>query len=187
MLLRIAALVVLAGCPSTPPDACTPPQQGSGLGDTNGADAELVAVDASGNLVTLHDGDPVPLLGAPQGGHILLVGARIHEADECSLDATGALRDTGTQRVLGLDSRAMYMEPTGDGFSQPQNSLAAMPNVAVCPTSATTAAVNGQPYQLELTASAMGTTIVDLKVMVTPACAADDSYCAQDCGPQGSF
>jgi hypothetical protein len=143
------------------------------------AAAQLVAADQSGNLVVVHDGDPVALLFAPQGGHILLVGARIHADVTCSIDATGALRDVASNRVLGLDERALDLVASGDGYAQPlaPASLSAMPNVAVCPTSATTAAVVGNMYRLELSIGSQ-----TLTASVIPTCAPGDTYCLSDCG-----
>lgn len=189
MLLRVSLLLALAACPG-PQNECMQPGPGSALGGANDAlDAELVAVDNDGNVNVIHDGDHVTLMGAPQGGHIILVGARVHTDDTCQLDATGALRDPATQRVLGLDQRALYVEATGDGWAAPSmpGSLSAMPNVAVCPTSATTAAVNGGTYQLELTINLDGNQVADLKASVIPTCGPNDSYCSSDCGPSGGL
>jgi hypothetical protein len=188
VLLRSGLLLaVLAGCPAPTHNQCAIPDAGAlggGPGD-NGLEAELVAADQSGNLVTLHDGDHVPLMRAPQGGHILLVGARVHSDDTCDLDATGSLRDTASNRVIGLDERTLYVTATGDGWAAPQQpvELNAMPNIAVCPTAATTAAINGNPYQLEVAITTNGSQVADLKIMAIPTCAADDTYCAQECGP----
>ena len=175
MLLRLTALscLALAACPA-PADECKL---------AGAIDAELVAADSNGALVTIHDGDPVALMGAPQGGHILLVGARIHTDAACQVDATGSLRDPATNRVLGLDERALFVERTGDGWAAPSEpvSLSAMPNVAVCPTAATAAAVNGNTYQLEVAITG-GSGSATLTAMVVPTCPAGDSYCTSDCG-----
>ncbi|HET9993562.1 MAG TPA: hypothetical protein VFQ65_33725, partial [Kofleriaceae bacterium] len=85
---------------------------------------------------------------------------------------------------IGLDQRALYVSATGDGWAAPQQpvDLNAMPNIAVCPTSATTAAIDGNPYQLELAISSNGSAVADLKITAIPTCAADDGYCATECG-----
>lgn len=186
MLLRAAlALVALTGCPAPTHNQCAIPDAGARGGANDALEAELVAADQMGNLVTLHDGDHVPLMRAPQGGHILLVGARVHTDDTCHLDATGSLRDTASNRVIGLDERTLYVAATGDGWAAPAQpvDLNAMPNIAVCPTSATTAAVNGNPYQLEIAIANGGSQVADLKITAIPTCATDDTYCAQECGP----
>jgi hypothetical protein len=189
VLLKLAALgafTLAAGCPAPDHNQCVVPDAGAlggGPGD-NGLEAEIVAADENYNLVTLHDGDHVPLLRAPQGGHIILVGARVHSDDTCELDATGSLRDTASNRVIGLDERALYVNATSDGWAAPQQpvDLSAMPNVAVCPTSATTAAIDGKPYQLELAISANGSQVADVKIMAIPTCGSSDTYCTSECG-----
>jgi hypothetical protein len=188
VLLRAAfVLVALAGCPAPTHNQCAIPDAGAlggGPGD-NGLEAELVAADGNGGSVTLHDGDHVPLLRAPQGGHILLVGARIHTDETCDLDATGSLRDTASNRVIGLDERTLYVSATGDGWAAPEVpiQLDAAPNIAVCPTAATTAAIDGNPYQLELAITTHGAQVADVKIMAIPTCMDGDTYCAQECGP----
>ncbi|MEO6773531.1 MAG: hypothetical protein ABI467_10990 [Kofleriaceae bacterium] len=195
MLLKVVVLALLgsvAACPAPTHEQCAIPDAGAfgggpggSGGTTDGLEAELVAADGSGNLITLHDGDPVPLMRAPQGGHILLVGARVHSDDTCDLDATGSLRDLATNRVIGLDERTLYVTATGDGWAAPEQpvDLNAMPNVAVCPTSATTAAVEGNPYQLEVAISSNGSQVADLEITAIPTCAPDDTYCMTECGP----
>jgi hypothetical protein len=178
VLLRLGLIALLAGCPSNDPGACKAP------GSSQSLDAELVVADTDGHVSVVHDGDIVPLHGAPQGGHILLVGARVHDAQACQYDATGSLRDLASNRVIGLDQRAMNVTGTGDGWSAPDGQFSSMPNVAVCPNSATGAAVFGQPYELEVALRVGDQTVADLKVMVTPTCAADDMYCQHDCGAQ---
>jgi hypothetical protein len=144
--------------------------------------AVLVAGDAMGNLTTIRDGDPAPLIRAPQGGHILLVGARLQINSTCTLEATGSLRDIASNRVIGVDERTLYLTATGDGFAAPEASLSAMPNVAVCPTAATTAAIDGNPYQLEVAMTANDVPVADLKAMVVPTCDPSDGFCASECG-----
>jgi hypothetical protein len=187
LLKRLAfALVLLGvgGCPANPGECKLPDPSMLGGANGDGLEAQLVAADNAGAMHVISDGDPVTLMRAPQGGHILLVGARIHNDDTCQLDATGSLRDTASNRVLGLDERSMYLTKTGDGWSQPEASLSAAPNVAVCPNSATTAAVAGNIYQLEIAlVDSSGAQVADVKANVIPTCDADDTYCTQECGP----
>ena len=180
MLLRTAAIVaMLAGCPANPSECKLP--AGAEL------EAQLVAADANGMMQPVSDGAHVSLMGAPQGGHILLVGARIHNDDTCQLDATASLRDIASNRVLGVDERTMYLSKTGDGWSQPDASLSAVPNVAVCPTSATAASVNNHPYELEIViVDGDGKQVADVKASVIPTCATGDDYCVEECAGTGS-
>jgi hypothetical protein len=190
VLLARAALVgsvlVLAGCPAHDLPAChvVPADGGAVGGGSNAVEAVLVAAGEDGALIEIHDGSPVPLVSAPQGGHIMLVGAKLKGSSDCMLDATGALRDPTSGRVIGLDERALLLSTGSGGWSQPSDPpLSSMPNVAVCPSSAATLSVDGNPYTLELTLRDGSTTVATLTATVTPTCAAGDGYCHTDCTP----
>ena len=168
--LPLALLAPTTGCPG-PTCKVTP------------ADVEtmLVVAGSDGAIVEIHDGTQVPLVAAPQGGHIILVGAKVRGADACMIDATGALRDPATGRVIGLDERPLVLESIGGGWAQPEApALSSMPNVAVCPTAATTTSIDGNPFTLELTLVAASTTIATLSATVTPSCGGDTS-CHSEC------
>lgn len=177
MLLKSAsllALLLLAGCPGD--DDALP--QCDVLDTSN---VVIVTTDYSNAMHDVSDGSSVPLIGAPQGGHIMLVGARIRTATACQLTATAALRDPATQRVIGLEERPLLLEMRDDGWAVPRQGLDAMPNVAVCPSAASTTAVYGHTYKLELTLTRDGSPVVTTSAMVTPSCDGD-AYCMQDCG-----
>jgi hypothetical protein len=174
MLLRPAAFaLLLAGCPlfeQTLPEC--------DVLDTT--DIVLVASDPNSVVSDLEDGSEVPLIAAPQGGHIMLVGARVRAASDCQLAATGALRDPTTQRVIGLEQRPLLLERRTDGWAVPRAGLDAMPNVAVCPSAAAAASIDGNPYQLEISLSTLdGAPIATRTIMVTPTCTS--AYCHADC------
>ena len=175
MLLRHAALlIVLAGCPEPTLPECD-------VIDTS--NIVLVASDESDAMRDISDGSQVPLLGAPQGGHILLVGARVRAKSDCQLIATASLRDPATQRVLGLEQRPLLLDKRGDGWAVPRAGLDAMPNVAVCPSAAASTPVYGREYKLEVSLTTLDEMpIATLTAMVTPTCPAGDSYCEGDCG-----
>jgi hypothetical protein len=178
-----AALVALAGCPKNPPTCHVQVPDGGAPGGGNGVDVVIVVAAQDGTLVEVHDGAQVPLVFAPQGGHIMLVGARIKNSSDCQLDATGDLRDPATNRVLALDKRPLLLTTAADGWAQPSDpALSSMPNVAVCPSAAATQSIDGNAYTLELTLVAGGTTVATLAATVTPTCNGD-SYCHTDCAP----
>ncbi|MGN6109107.1 MAG: hypothetical protein ACTHU0_28635 [Kofleriaceae bacterium] len=172
-LAAIAALV--PGCPPGGDDDPTPaPSCETG-------EIELVygQYDQQHDLA---DGDAVPLLAAPQGGHILLIGARARSATRCSVVVNAALRDPCNQRVVGLDERSVVVEPRSDGWAIPgAHGLADYANVAVCPSAAAGDDVFGLPYQLEVRISAShgGPVIATFQRTITPTCT--DDYCRSDC------
>lgn len=180
MLLRASALLVLlAGCPFGGGDDADSLPECSMVDDQS---VMLVASTATSTIHDIMDGSQVDLIGAPQGGHILLVGARVKAAGDCQLQATASLRDTTTSRVIGLEQRALLLEKHTDGWAVPRQGLDAMPNVAVCPSAAATTSIDGHPYLLEVSLATMsGTPIVNASAMVTPTCATGDSYCHGDC------
>jgi hypothetical protein len=171
LLKRALLLVVLAGCPNEELPEC------SLLSTT---DVVLVASDPNSVISDVSDGSEVPLMSAPQGGHIMLVGARVRASNDCQLSATASLRDPATQRVIGLDQRPLLLEKRADGWAVPAQGLNAMPNVAACPSSAASTSVDGHPFLLEVSLATLdGAPIVTATAMVTPTCV--DTYCHTDC------
>jgi hypothetical protein len=170
LLARIAALAALAGCPNPELPTCHA---------ASAIQAALVVADDNGGLVDVTDGSQVPLVRAPQGGHILLVGAKVMGAADCMLDATGALRDPATNRVIGLDMRPLQLSTASNGWALPTDpALSSMPNIGVCPSSI--AQIDGHTFTLELTLVSGGTPIATLSAAVTPSCGGD-SYCHSEC------
>ncbi|NVB81538.1 MAG: hypothetical protein HOV81_24300 [Kofleriaceae bacterium] len=183
MLLRASALLVfLAGCPFGGGDDAANLPECSMVDDQS---MMLVASTATSSMRDIMDGSTVDLIGAPQGGHILLVGARVKASGDCQLQATASLRDTTTSRVIGLEQRALLLEMHANGWAAPRQGLDAMPNVAVCPSAAATQNIYGHPYLLEVALATMsGMPIVSASAMVTPTCATGDTYCQNDCMAQ---
>ena len=123
LLKRAALLLLLAGCPSDDDlPECTMVGQD---------DVMIVASDPYSVISDVSDGSQVPLMSAPQGGHIMLVGARVRAAHDCQLSATASLRDPVTNRVIGLEQRPLLLERGNNGWATPKQGLSAMPNVAV--------------------------------------------------------
>lgn len=163
-------IALVAGCPLFHHDY--PP---CSVGDT-----ALLTVDYD-HVVDIEDGSMVPLVSAPQGGVIMLAGARIAGTTTCQLDATGALRDPTTQKIIGLDVRPLVVKPRGDGWLVPDPGLSDMPNIAVCPSAAATRSIDGNAYRLELSLQdSSGATLAQLAATVTPTCS-DDGLCTSEC------
>jgi len=178
MLLKSAPLLllVLAGCPNPELPECN-------LLSTT--DIVLVASDPNSVISDIGDGSQVTLMPAPQGGHILLVGARVRAANDCQLAATASLRDPTNQRVIGLEQRPLLLEKRADGWAVPQQGLNAMPNVAVCPNGVASTSIDGHPFLLEVSLATLdGAPIVTASAMITPTCA--DTYCSGDCAAPGA-
>jgi hypothetical protein len=172
LLNRAALLLVLAGCPNH--DDELPECNAVGT-----SDVVIVASDPYSVISDVTDGSQVPLMAAPQGGHIMLVGARVRAAKDCQLAATASLRDPATNRVIGLEQRPLLLERRNDGWAMPMQGLSAMPNVAVCPSSVTTA-IDGHDFLLEVSLATLdGESLVTVSATVKPTCI--DNFCRSDC------
>ncbi len=179
MLLIVLALVLSASAGCGGDDSNEELPECTNVDDTT---AVLVAGTRDGTVVDIVDQGDVDLIPPPQGGHILLVGARVRSARDCRLDATGALRDPATQRVLGLEQRPLLLEHQADGWAVPGMGLASMPNVAVCPSAAATTSVAGNLYALEVRlADFAGNTVAELRATIRPTCGTE--FCLYDCEP----
>jgi hypothetical protein len=87
-------------------------------------------------LVILEDGDPVELWRAPQGGHVLVVGARIRGLGGETISLRVRVRDPESNRILAEEKRTVVTElvPDEPGWRQTlrqTNSQAT--HVPVCP------------------------------------------------------
>ncbi len=182
LLARITCLLALAG-------GCVWPGGDDAPSDcdlSGTLDAQIVFADQAGAVRRVADDPNVPLVSAPQGGHILLLGARVHATvTSCSVEINAALRDPTTGRVIGLEERPVTISSYGGDWAGPPASvgLSDLANVAVCPSSAVTTAVDAHPYQVEVRVTAAGVAIANATATITPTCS--DTYCHMDCSPSG--
>lgn len=154
---------------------------------TGELEAEIVFADQAGTVARVADQPNVPLVSAPQGGHILLIGARVRATvKSCSVEVNAALRDPATNRVIGLEQRPMTISSYGGEWAGPPPSigLSDLANVAVCPSSVATTSIDAHPYQVEVRVVAAGIAIANATATITPTCS--DQYCHSDCSPGGN-
>jgi len=187
--IAAAALAALVGCSGGPAPACeVPPIPPGPPGGADAADVVLVAQGDGGQLEDLVDGAAVPLIAAPQGGHILLIGARVRGVSGCSVQINAALRDPCNNRVVGLEDRPITLQDRGDGWAVPidPGELANYANVAVCPVQAAAHDLHGNLFELEVRISDdAGTVLAERTAMIRPTCGPDDTYCRCDCDLDG--
>lgn len=178
LLARLAPIALVAGLAGCPFDREAPPCEVAA-----GTLIELVVATGAGELRVVSDGTEVPLIGAPQGGQILLAGARLQmSTGGCQVQVNAALRDPGNNRVVGLEQRPLILEPSHDGWAAPREpaELSDLANVAVCPSAAASKDLHGNPFQLEVKLLDAGEAILaEGQAMVIPRCA--DAYCEQEC------
>jgi hypothetical protein len=140
---------------------------------------ELVpGASEGGEFVELHDGDALPLVTPPQGGHVSFVGARARNIDPCHVHISATLRSLTTALIVTEESRDISMTPEPDGWAEPNLvDISSVANVPMCPDYHDEAIVDTE-YGLEVRlvdsrgASFGGT--VDRNVV--PRCLEDDAY-----------
>jgi hypothetical protein len=101
-------------------------------------------------FVELHDGDALPLVTPPQGGHVSFVGARARNLDPCRVRITATLRTTATMRIIAEESRDIGMLPVPGGWAEPNLAdISSVANVPLCPDYHAESIVD-VPYLLEV-------------------------------------
>ena len=179
MLLRLAPLVLLLGCPGPqPPATCAV------LGDAAQPVALLpFAADAQGALHALHDGDTVLLQKPPQGGFVIYAGAAARNLSPCAVQYTAELIDPSTGNPLtGLDQRHADLVSASGGYWWPASGLGQLANIPSCPD-ALHVGVVGRSTILRVDVLDSGGRGARVETQVTPVCPAGDSSCACVCGP----
>jgi hypothetical protein len=171
--------VLLAGC--GPSDDPLP-------GDTCelGAGTAIVPVFAEplGAVHDVEDEGSVPLVSAPQGGYILLVGARaeLGSGTRCQVTLNAALRDPRNGRVVGLEQRPVPLYGRPDGWAWPPDpsSLSDLANVAVCPTFTASTDIFDNPFQLEIKLlDENEAVLVEATRTIVPTCGS--TFCRAEC------
>lgn len=170
----LALLSLLGACPAGDGDACEIPP---------GAPLELVVADETGEVRSLVDGAAVPLLPAPQGGHIALVAPRVRgPAAPCRVQASAAVREPGSERVIGLEERPLRLVPGADGAVAPGSParISELVNVPLCPSAVTTE-IDGRALRLEVRIldGSNGPVVTEIAAAIRPRCA--DDLCRRDC------
>ena len=176
LLLAAAALLLLGGCPwLSEAEPCEV---------TSATEISLVLANADGAVSDVAEDGPLPLISAPQGGFIALVAPRVRVASSaCQLQINAALREvSGAGRVIGLEERPITVHRRADGWAAPENpaGLSDLANVAVCPSSVTTA-IDGQPFRLEVRVldQGGGAPLVEASATVRPTCTS--AFCRSSC------
>ena len=84
----------------------------------------------------LEEGGPIELWAATQGGHVLLVGARVRGLESDTIDLAVQVRDPDTGFILAREQRVVLMEPVADepGWMQTdRRTRSQVAHVPVCP------------------------------------------------------
>jgi hypothetical protein len=91
-------------------------------------------VAQKGEFVELHDGDALPLVAPPQGGHVSFVAARATNVDPCRVQITATLRSPRSMRIITEESRTIALRPLPTGWAEPNlTDISSVANVPMCP------------------------------------------------------
>jgi hypothetical protein len=196
--IAIAATAIAIGCggehdaasaPAALTDASSPD-----AGERTGDD-ELVVFPAQFTeermpMRMLAEGDPVDLWNAPQGGHVVLVGAKVKNLKSDTVKILARFRRLDNGFILAEDGRTVKMVPVPDepGFMQPDlRSASQVSNVPLCPSYDGTGIVD-EMFEAEVRITALYTDPVqsgEAKMRVVARCSTpdDEVFCRCDCGP----
>jgi hypothetical protein len=114
---------------------------GAGAAGSSGAPSDLEVLPVMYTppdqpLVLLENGEPIELWRAPQGGHVLVVGARVRGLEGETISLRVRVRDPESNRILAEEKRTVVTElvPDAPGWRETlrqTNSQAS--HVPVCP------------------------------------------------------
>lgn len=139
------------------------------LGDMSApAELEIVHLDASSNVVVTQPDTQIPLLPPPQGGWIVLLGARATNIDACRVTLTTSFRDACGTSVIGLDRRPTQLDDTGDGWGR--TSINAYGNLPICPQAAVTRDLHDVPYDMTVELEDSDGKHASKTIRLTPVC-----------------
>ncbi|MBK7580445.1 MAG: hypothetical protein IPI67_09595 [Myxococcales bacterium] len=184
--LFLAALVV-AGCgkgdgepkPKPKPDVVV---------DLEILPADFVAENQP--LKLLSEGDPIALVPAPQGGHVIHVGARVLGLTSDTVNLRSRLRDPASNAIQMEEARDVVMKPVPGqpGWMEPDlRSVSQVTHIPACPNYDADVIVDA-PWKLEVIIDEIdGPGLGSASVVVKPACAQTDptqlALCQCECGP----
>lgn len=176
----VASLLLWAGCGSKhdmTPDAAPRPCP---IGDLAApAELEIVHLDASNAVIPTQAMAQVPLLPPPQGGWIVLLGARARNIDGCQIALTTALIDGCDRQILQIDKRPTRLEPGPDGWGT--STVTMFGNLPVCPQLTAKRDLHDVPYDVTVVVEDPGGHKATATLAIVPTCRTGDALCACQC------
>ncbi|HEX4420137.1 MAG TPA: hypothetical protein VH165_19615 [Kofleriaceae bacterium] len=151
------------------------------IGDpTAPAELQIVNLEADQATVNLTQAsDLVPLVPPPQGGWIVLLGARARNLDGCQLTLTTALVDACTGQILQVDVRPTQLELGDDGWGV--SSLTTFGNLPVCPQLTATRDLHDVPYIVKVVVEDTHGQKASAQLSIIPTCGTEPSRCTCEC------
>jgi len=144
-------------------------------------------------LALLQDGDFLHLWNAPQGGHVVLVGAEVRGLTDDVVSIHASLLDEASGELVRDDIRSIVMKPieAEPGWMSPDiRSRSQVAHIPLCPDTERRT-LQGQEFLLEVEISELGTECELSKterLHVVPDCLqrddAERAFCSCQCQPE---
>jgi hypothetical protein len=156
------------------------------LGDPSApAQGELVWRTPDGRTEALVDGQELPLLLPPQGGKVVLLGARVRNMG-CALTLTAGVFDDCQDSYLAIDGRPLHLDWNPQtGWAEPRapETLNNFGNIAMCFNHNSARDTNDEEYRFDvrITDEDDKDRVLALSGRATPVCAQADLALECDC------
>jgi hypothetical protein len=174
LLVLAAAIASACGGDDTPDTAPCP------IGDMSApAELEIVHLDAQNMVVKTQAMTEIPLQQPPQGGWIVLLGARARNIDGCRITLKTTLVDPCNGEILSLDARPTKLVLGSDGWGM--SSLTTFGNLAVCPQPTASLDVHDVPYVMQVIVEDSDGKKAQAQITVVPVCPAGNAMCTCQC------
>jgi hypothetical protein len=198
------AMGTLVGCNSANDASSSPIEQDARSSDQNEGDGSHERGDSATDDILvifpaqftqegmamrmLAAGDPVDLWNAPQGGHVVLAGAKVKNLTSDTATLKVRFRQPDTGHIVAEEGRTVKMLPVpGEpGLMQPDiRSRSQVSNVPLCPSYGPLGTVD-QTLVMEVTMTALYTAPVEsgtTTLLVVPRCSTpdDEAFCRCEC------
>lgn len=143
------------------------------------AELEIVHQDATSTVLQTQSMAQIPLLPPPQGGWIVLLGARARNIDGCQVTLTTALVDRCDQQIIQIDKRPTRLEPGADGWGT--STVTTFGNLPVCPELTAKRDLHDVPYDVTVVVEDSGGQKASATLPVVPTCPTGDALCLCQC------
>jgi hypothetical protein len=185
VLIRFQAVAlagaIALGCTGAeppPPDALE--AQPCPIGDLAApAELEIVHLDAQNTVIASTAMATVPLIQPPQGGWIVLLGARARNIDGCRISLTTALVDPCNGEILKIDQRPTRLIAGSDGWGV--SSVTGFSNLEVCPHITSVRDLDDVPYILRVRIEDDQGRAAQTEITLVPTCPAGIAMCNCQC------
>ena len=136
-------------------------------------------------LQIVEEGHPMELWRAPQGGHVLLVGARVRGLDSDTINLRARVRDAETGAIVAEEARTVGMEEVEGEPGWLQTSRRTrdeVSHVPVCPNYDSRPIVNTR-YILEVLVTELYADFSEgtSRFEIVPSCMQDDDFTREHC------